>query len=267
MCPRGIDRFGGLRSTCRPAACLSPAPRTGSAPPRGVGPFVIGSSKTAARPNELASPDGKSGESAEATAKLVGPNRATVERAWELNGDPVTPIHPARPLHKVISRGGSFGEATDRPSVRHFAWLVGNLERLVEKLEYHEVRAGRVAVWLGYKDGRFGEGRANPGAPTDRFDVLLDTLRPCLRRAWIPRASAQRMHLFAESLRPRNRSQLGLFDLPGERAEAIARLKRKVNARHGRFALRSAATLPLASIYRHTSNEYDICDVRGKMCF
>jgi DNA polymerase V len=137
----------------------------------------------------------------------------------------------------------------------------------VEELEYHEVRAGRVAVWLGYKEGRFGEGRAKPGAPTDRFDVLLDTLRPCLRRAWIPQATAHRMHLFAESLRPRTRSQLGLFDLPGERAEAIAKLKRDVNARHGRFALRSAAALPLAPIYRDTSNEYDICDVHEKMCF
>jgi DNA polymerase V len=75
------------------------------------------------------------------------------------------------------------------------------------------------------------------------------------------------MHLFAGSLRPRNRSQLGLFDRPGERAEAIASLKREVNARHGRIALRSAATLPLVSIYRHTSNEHDICDVHGKTCF
>jgi hypothetical protein len=185
---------------------------------------------------------------------------------WELNGDPVTPLHAARPLPKVISRGGSFGEATDRPSVI-FAWLVRNLERLVEELQYHDVRAGRVAVWLGYEGGRFGEGRAHLGAPTYRFDVLRDTLRCCLRRAWIPRATAQRMHLFAEALRPRSRSQLGLFDLPGERAEAMARLKREVNVRHGRFALRSAATLPLALIYRDTSNEYDICDVHGKMCF
>jgi hypothetical protein len=75
------------------------------------------------------------------------------------------------------------------------------------------------------------------------------------------------MHLFAESLRTRNRAQLGLFDLTGERAEAIARLEREVNARHGRIALRSAATLPVVSIYRDTSNQYDICDVHGKMCF
>jgi hypothetical protein len=50
-------------------------------------------------------------------------------------------------------------------------------------------------------------------------------------------------------------------------AEAIAAVKREVNARHGRFALRSAATLPLVGVYANKSNEWDICDVKGKMCF
>ena len=44
-------------------------------------------------------------------------------------------------------------------------------------------------------------------------------------------------------------------------------LKAEVNDRIGRFALRSAATLHLPAIYRDPSNEYDICDVRGKICF
>lgn len=35
----------------------------------------------------------------------------------------------------------------------------------------------------------------------------------------------------------------------------------------GRFALRSAATLHLAGVYRDPSNEWDICDVRQKMYF
>lgn len=52
-------------------------------------------------------------------------------------------------MHKVLSRGGSFGKATDNPVILG-AWLVRNLERLVEELEYHEVSAGRVAVWIGY---------------------------------------------------------------------------------------------------------------------
>ena len=75
------------------------------------------------------------------------------------------------------------------------------------------------------------------------------------------------MHLFAERLVPRSPAQLGLFDGDVRRAGAIAAVKREVNSRHGRFALRSAATLPLVGIYRDPSNEWDICDVRGKMCF
>jgi hypothetical protein len=185
---------------------------------------------------------------------------------WELNGDPVLPLHPKRPLHKVLSRGGSFGEATDRPAVL-WAWLVRNLERLIEELDFHEVRPGRLAVWVGYRDGRFGEGHTSLVPPSERFDVLLDALRPCLRRAWLPRAVAQRMHLFAESLVHRAPAQLGLFETPCGRAEALARLKREVNRRLGRFALRSGATLPLATIYRDPANGYDVCDIRGKMCF
>lgn len=185
---------------------------------------------------------------------------------WELNGEPVLPLQTSRPPHKVLSRGGSFGEPTDRPNVL-FAWLVRNTERLVEELDYHEVKAGRLAVWVGYRDGRAGEGRATLEVPSARFDVLLDTLRPCLRQAWLPKALANRMHLFAESLTPRVACQLGLFDPPDSKADSTTRLKRGVNEAIGRFALRSAATLPMAGVYRDKANEYDICDVRGKMCF
>ena len=187
---------------------------------------------------------------------------------WELNGEPVTPIHPKRPLHKTLSRGGSFGDATTSPTVL-YAWLVRNLERLIEELEYHAVLAGRLTVWVSYKDGRAGSGKTTLGVPTDRFDVLLDAARPCLRSAWIPKVRAERMHLIAEDLSFRHERPLALFDPPAisGRAEAIATLKREVNAKHGRFQLRSAATLPLAEVYRDTANGYDICDVRGKACF
>src|SRR3954471_18137386 len=64
---------------------------------------------------------------------------------WELNGEAVQPIHPARPAHKALSRGGSFGEATRDPIIL-YAWLVRNLERLIEELEFHGVTAGRVSL-------------------------------------------------------------------------------------------------------------------------
>lgn len=185
---------------------------------------------------------------------------------WELRGDSVLPLHPDRPLHKVLSRGGSFGEATDSPRVL-WAWTVRNLERLIEELDFHELLTTWIRVAVCYRDGRVGEGRARPETPTDRFDLLIDALRGCVRRAWIPRGQANRMHLFATGLVPRRVRQLGLFLPAADRFDGIAGLKREINARHGRFVLRSAATLPLNSIYRDTSNEFDICDVRGKICF
>jgi nucleotidyltransferase/DNA polymerase involved in DNA repair len=185
---------------------------------------------------------------------------------WELNGDPVVPIHPSRPLHKALSRGGSFGESSADPLIL-YAWLVRNLERLIEELEYHGVLAGRLTVWVAYKSGEVGLGQTTLAVPTDRFDLLLDAARPCLRRAWVPRVAATRMHLIAEHLTPRRQAPLGLFEPPGARAAAVAQVKQAVNARHGRFALRSAATLPLVGVYRDPANGYDICDVRGKICF
>jgi DNA polymerase V len=187
---------------------------------------------------------------------------------WELNGDPVQPIRASRSPHKALSRGGSFGEATADPAML-YAWLVRNLERLIEELEFHGVAAGRLTVWLAYKTGQVGVGQVALGVPSDRFDLLLDTARACLRRAWVPRALATRMHLLAENLSARGDCPYDLFE-PSQRrtrAEAVARLKREINARHGRFILRSAATLPLSAIYRDVANEYDICDVRGKVCF
>jgi nucleotidyltransferase/DNA polymerase involved in DNA repair len=187
---------------------------------------------------------------------------------WELNGEAVQPIHRQRPLHKALARGGSFGDSTAEPVVL-YAWLVRNLERLIEELEYHGVAAGRLTLWIAYKNGQSGVGQTTLVAPSDRFDILLDAARPCLRRAWIRRTLATHMHLIAEDLTAKRDCPLGLFDPPGQRsqAQAVARLKREINARHGRFVLRSAATLPLAAIYRDTANEYDICDIRGKLCF
>jgi hypothetical protein len=191
------------------------------------------------------------------------------EILWhELNGEPVTPINTTRPMHKSLSRGGSLSVATARPTLL-FAWLVRNLERLVEELEFHAVLAGRLTVMLMYKDGRTGFGQVNLAVPTDRFDLLLDAARPCIRRAWIPYVRASHMQVTAEGLTYRRERPLSLFDSPAaaSRAEELARLKREVNIRHGRFKLRSGATLPLIETYGDAVNEYDICDIRGKACF
>jgi DNA polymerase V len=189
------------------------------------------------------------------------------EALWyELNGEPVLPLCTSRPPHKMLSRGGSLGAATADPR-RVWAWTVRSLERLIEELEYHRVQAGRLSVWVGYRDGLAASGGAALSAATDRFDLLLEAARSGLRRAWLPRLPVARLHLVATELRWPGEVQPGLFEPPAARAEALARLKRQVNARCGRFALRSGATLYLNDLYRDEAAGYDICDVRGKTCF
>jgi nucleotidyltransferase/DNA polymerase involved in DNA repair len=185
---------------------------------------------------------------------------------WELNGEPTGAINAQRPRHKALSRGGSLGESTADPHRLH-AWLVRNLERLIEELRYHRVMPGKLTLWVGYRDGIPGEAQTRLAVPTDRFDLLLDALRPCLRRAWRRGHLANRMHLIAEDLADRDTAQAGLFEPHDPRAEALADVKQRINERIGRFAVRSGATLPLKSIYDDGANGYDICDVRGKICF
>jgi DNA polymerase V len=189
------------------------------------------------------------------------------ERLWyELNGEPAQPLHTERPPHKALSRGGSIGARTADP-YRLYGWLVRDLERLIEELEYHGVQAGRLEVGLVYDRllGKVGV-QALP-AHSDRFDLLLDAARRGLRRAWVPGLPVTHLHLLATDLRWRGAVQLGLFEPAAARAAAVARVKREVNARVGRFAVRSGATLYVNDVYRDEAQSYDICDVRGKMCF
>lgn len=187
---------------------------------------------------------------------------------WELRGEPVFPIRTEPPARKTLSRGGSFGGCTADPGVV-LGWLARNVERLVEELEYHRLLAGELTVWVGLRDGGGGEGRSIPEVPTDRFDLLMDAGRDCLSRAWRAGRAANRMHVIATRLRPRREAQMGLFDdaADRERARRVGDLKREVNGRMGRFALRSGATLALSEVYADAANGFDICDIRGKMCF
>ena len=95
-----------------------------------------------------------------------------------------------------------------------YAWLVRNVERLVEELEYHVVRAGRLSVYLWYKDGEEGFGDKGFASPTDRFDLLTGAARACFLRAWSPGRAAVRMHVNALDLRRPGSFQPGLFDPP-----------------------------------------------------
>jgi DNA polymerase V len=190
------------------------------------------------------------------------------EALWrELNGVPCMPLQTDRPPHQALSRGGSIGAASSDRNVI-YGWAVRNLERLIEELEFHRVRAGRLTVWLDHADGPAGLGECRLDTPTDRFDTLLDATRAGLRQAWREGERVTRIQLIATHLRGPGSIQRSLFESPGWQSEAVARLKREVNAKFGRFALRSGATLYLPrAVYADPSNAYDICDVRGKLCF
>jgi len=60
---------------------------------------------------------------------------------------------------------------------------------------------------------------------------------------------------------------LTLFEGASDRAKTLQSLKKSINDKSGRFAIRSGATLPLQHVYDDRANAYDICDVRGKTCF
>ena len=53
----------------------------------------------------------------------------------------------------------------------------------------------------------------------------------------------------------------------GVHPDAIARVKREINAHYGRWKLRSGATLFANAFYLDSANDYDVCDIRGKFCF
>lgn len=184
----------------------------------------------------------------------------------ELRGERVTPIRAERPHHKVLARGGSLmGNVTDPHQL--WAWTVRHTERLIEELRYHHVRTGKLAVEVAWKTGDSTGGSCPLEAPSDRFDDLLDAARVALREAYIRGGTATHMHVIAPDLRRARGFQLSLFDTPEPKREAVADVKEAVNQRFGRFKLRSGATLQLPKVYKDPSNAYDICDVKGKICF
>jgi len=185
---------------------------------------------------------------------------------WELNGDPVIPISPSRPRHKFIARGGSLGRATNDPQ-RLRAFVVRNIERLVEALNFYQLGCDQLTLDLSFKPSGRGVLRESLLATAWRFeDLSLAALR-LLSRIWTDHQMVHYMHVIAGRLRDRRHAQQSLFPFGDEREETLDRLKHEVNESIGRFALRSGATLPLADVYGDPANAYDICDIYGKSCF
>jgi DNA polymerase V len=152
----------------------------------------------------------------------------------ELNGQRVTPIRTSRTPHRMLARGGSLaGRVKDAPTL--YGWLVRNVERLVEELEFHEVKASALTVHVSYFDDPSAGHTSHLCVPTDRFDLLLNAAKVGLREAWRRGRVATHMHVIASGLR-RGPVQLSLFDPPDPTREAVAKVKREVNAMHGRYS-------------------------------
>ncbi len=191
---------------------------------------------------------------------------------WELNGHSVLPVQTKRPEHKFISRGGSIGRASnDVARVRGF--VVRNVERLVEALNHYQLCCDQLILSLLFRDAPERSGRRSLLGSTADFERLVCAALEMMPEVWSPRhASVHYMHVIAGSLWAAGNRQMGLFDddlyqSNHDRFDAIASVKSQINSRVGRFALRMGSTLPLKDVYADPANEYDICDVHGKMCF
>lgn len=181
---------------------------------------------------------------------------------YELNGDPVKPTLTKRPAHKFVARGGSIGKASNDP-IRVKAFVVRNVERLVEALDYYQLSANQLALELEFtgQDGR--SARCNLMGSRNDFDAILQAALFLLPFAWQPLdAKVHYMYVIAGDLTSTFNRQLSLFDQSPSRD-----LKYAINKAVGRFALRSAATLPLTDVYANSANDFDICDIPEKTCF
>jgi nucleotidyltransferase/DNA polymerase involved in DNA repair len=189
-------------------------------------------------------------------------------RWYELRGEPIQKILTQRPKHKCIGRGGSLGGATT-DMARLVGWVVRNTERLIEELDFHGVFTSQLAFAIEFKEGGGWSGRVVFHQPTATFHDIATAGKDMLDIAY--RAETRRvshMHIMAERLSERQTVQGSLFPNVETPAEVrVAEVKREINDRLGRYLVRSGDTLALQDIYDDAEQSYDICDIRGKICF
>ena len=127
----------------------------------------------------------------------------------------------------------------------------------------------QLAFAVEFKEGGGWQGRVVFPEPTAQFHDLAAAAKEMLHSAC--RAETRRvshMHLLAERLCRRDLRQLSLFPNVAPPAEArVAQVKRDINDTLGRFLVRSGDTLALKDIYDDEAQDFDICDIRGKLCF
>ncbi len=186
----------------------------------------------------------------------------------ELGGVPCFPIATRRTTHKALARGGSLGGATNDPA-KVAGWVYRNMERLVEALDHHLMFTEKLTLSLQFREGGGLSKRASLPEATAEFHALAQAGLHLLEFCW-PRSvrhlRVEYMHVIANRLQPRSCWQRGLFKAKQTDSRVTA-VKQSINDKIGRFALRTAATLPLVEMYADDTNDYDICDVYGKTCF
>lgn len=189
-------------------------------------------------------------------------------RWYELRGEPIQQILTERPKHKCIGRGGSLGGATT-DYARLTAWVVRNTERLIEELDFHQVLTKQLAFAIEFKEGGGWSGRVVFQQPTSSFHDIATAGKEMLEIAYQRETRrVSHMHLLAERLSDRSIVQRSLFpNVEAPAVERVAEVKREINDKLGRYLLRSGDTLALPDVYDDEAQDFDICDIRGKICF
>ncbi len=121
---------------------------------------------------------------------------------YELNGDPVLPVQESRPRNKFIARGGSIRRASRDPQ-RVQAFVVRNIERLVEALSYYRLCCDQLMLQLLFTDApERGMRRSLLGSRGD-YESLVEAALELLPVVWQPPgANVHYMHVIAGGLRP-----------------------------------------------------------------
>jgi len=135
-------------------------------------------------------------------------------------------------------------------------------------LHYYRRTCDQLTLSLLFRDAPERSRRRGLLGSTANFERLAIAALEMMEETWQPpHASVHYMHVIAGSLCSTTNRQLGLFDEDFRQPPALATVKRQINDKIGRFALRTGATLSLKDVYSDPANAYDICDIHGKMCF
>ncbi|QDU82799.1 DNA polymerase IV [Polystyrenella longa] len=186
------------------------------------------------------------------------------EALWyELHGESVCPIVTRRPTHKAISRGGSIGHKS-KDWNKITGWLTRNIERLSEALNAAQLHTHLLTLSIQFEDHTGWGQTVKLEEPTSDSGDLLGAAKQMMSCMPLDQCVSY-MHLIADRLTPHGLVQKSLFK---QRApSAIDQLKEAVNTKLGRFVIRSGDTLEVNDLYGDEANNYEICDVSGKMCF